>query len=127
MPELKRTENVKVRVSKNGKWLTHIFPAHGLMTTFSMNYYRSILRAHSEPNESNLSDEQLINKRLSNILEEVDAFNQWLAKNNFDCANLVIAQISNENERLLDRENGTELLKFVSEKLNQSLDAVRKK
>lgn len=49
LPELKKVEKVKVRVSKNGKWLTHILPEQGLMVTFSMNYYRSILKGHPAP------------------------------------------------------------------------------
>lgn len=51
LPELKKVEGVKVRVSKNGKWLTHILPEQGLMVTFSMNYYRSILKGHPAPLE----------------------------------------------------------------------------
>lgn len=47
-PELKKIEKVKVRVSKNGKWLTHILPEQGIMVTFSMNYYHSILKKYSE-------------------------------------------------------------------------------
>lgn len=50
LPELKKIDQVKVRVSKNGKWLTHILPEQGIMVTFSMNYYRSILRKHSNGN-----------------------------------------------------------------------------
>ena len=49
LPELKKVEKVKVRVSKNGKWLTHILSEQGLMVTFSMNYYRSILKGHPAP------------------------------------------------------------------------------
>ena len=48
LPELKQIKRVNVRVSKNGKWLTHILPEQGIMVTFSMNYYRSILKSHPE-------------------------------------------------------------------------------
>lgn len=125
--DLKIEKNVKVKVSKNGKWLTHILPEQGLMATFSMNYYRSILKAQAEINESNLTDEEKINERLSNIMAEVNNFNSWIVKNNLDCANVVIGQISNENEHLVNREEATGLIKFVSEILNQSLDESRKK
>jgi len=61
LPELKQIKRVKVRVSRNGKWLTHILPEQGIMVTFSMNYYRSIMKAHAgesaeeqvEPESSN--------------------------------------------------------------------------
>ncbi len=51
---LKIVKNVKVKVSKNGKWLTHILPEYGAMLTFSMNYYRSILQKQDEVIESGL-------------------------------------------------------------------------
>lgn len=48
LPDLKKIENVKVRISKNGKWLTHILPEQGLMVCFSIKYYRSILKNYPE-------------------------------------------------------------------------------
>jgi hypothetical protein len=125
-PELKKIEKVKVRVSQNGKWLTHILSEQGLMVTFSINYYRSILKNHSEIDESALSDEQKILKRLSSIMGEINRFNYWIVKNKLDCSNLVLGQISAENEHLINREDASDLLNFISEKLNQSLDESRK-
>lgn len=48
LPGLKRIEKVKVKVSKNGKWLTHILPELGVLITFPMNYYRSVIKSHPE-------------------------------------------------------------------------------
>jgi hypothetical protein len=99
------------------------------MVTFAMNYYRSILNAHPENrtvDESLLSDEEKINKRLSDIMAEVNSFNYWIVKNKLDCSNLVIGQISGENEHLINRGDSSELLKFISDILNKSLDESRR-
>lgn len=128
LPPLKKIENAKVRVSKNGKWLTHIFPEQGLMTTFSMNYYRSILKSYPETiltDSSEISEEQKIMARLEAIMIEVNSFNTWLSKCSFDCQPLVLGQISLENASFANKELSSDMLAFVTETLNQSIDHKR--
>jgi hypothetical protein len=127
LPELKKVEKVKVRVSKNGKWLTHILPEQGLMATFSMNYYRSILKTHSDVDDLDLSDEVRISNRLGNLMAEVNNFNSWVTKNNLNCANIVIGQLEDLNHHFISHRGTTDLLKFISDILNKSLDESRKK
>ncbi|MEK6775154.1 MAG: hypothetical protein AABY64_14530 [Bdellovibrionota bacterium] len=128
LPELKIEKNVKVKVSKNGKWISHILSDQGLMVTFSMKYYRSILKAYPEDtlnNDSEISDEQKILARMTLVMNEVTSFNSWLSKCGLDCQALVLGQISAKNVDFANKELNSDMLKFVTETLNGSIDRNR--
>jgi hypothetical protein len=66
--DLKIEKNVKVKVSKNGKWISHILPGQGVVVTFSIKYYRAILKAHPEEGYSDDANTDLEQNKLSLLL-----------------------------------------------------------
>jgi len=42
----KFAEKVKVKVSEDKKWITHVLPSEGVFITKSIKYYQKILERH---------------------------------------------------------------------------------
>lgn len=74
--DLKIEKNVKVKVSKNGKWITHILPGQGVMVTFSMKYYRTIVHAYPETETFNQEVAGLDTNKLSLLIDSNEKINK---------------------------------------------------
>lgn len=66
--DFKIEKNVKVKVSKNRKWISHILPGQGVIVTFSIKYYRAILNAYPEERYSDDANTGLEQNKLSLLL-----------------------------------------------------------
>jgi len=131
--EFKRVEQVKIKVSDNGNWLIHRLPEHGLIVSFPLNYYRTILASHGyslvarEPTDeilNGLTPEERISIRVGQIEIVVNQFNQWVYRTGQDCRPFVLAQIADEHTKLIQRSI-VESPGFISSLLNDALDKIQ--